>query len=87
MVPLGLSVSNSRCRRAPNLRTGTFGPGYLTNTTYIQHAVHVGLPALAGQLGAIYAIPIIYVPVLMITHFVAFYWLVLPHPKAAPARN
>ena len=48
------------------------------------HAVQVGLPALAGQLGATYAIPIIYVPVLMITHFVAFYWLVRPKPKAAP---
>ena len=34
------------------------------------HAVRVGLPALAGQLGAAYAIPIIYVPVLMITHVV-----------------
>src|SRR5690349_20420172 len=38
------------------------------------HAVQVGLPAVAGQLGATYAIPIIYVPVLMITHVVAFYW-------------
>src|SRR4030088_73107 len=26
------------------------------------HAVHVGLPALAGQFGAAYAIPIFYVP-------------------------
>ena len=48
------------------------------------HAVKAGLPALAGQLGAAYAIPIIYVPVLMITHFLAFYWLVRPQPKAAP---
>jgi uncharacterized membrane protein len=40
------------------------------------HAVQVGLPALAGELGALYAIPIIYVPVLMITHIVAFYFLV-----------
>ena len=47
------------------------------------HAIRVGLPALAGQLGAAYAIPIIYVPVLMITHFVALYWLVRPQPKAA----
>jgi hypothetical protein len=47
------------------------------------HAIRVGLPALAGQLGATYAIPIIYVPVLMITHFVALYWLVRPQPKAA----
>jgi hypothetical protein len=39
------------------------------------HAVKVGLPAMAGQLGATYVIPIIYVPVLMITHFVALTWL------------
>jgi hypothetical protein len=48
------------------------------------HAVRLGLPAVAGQLGAAYAIPIIYVPVLMITHFVSIYWLVRPQPKAAP---
>ena len=46
------------------------------------HATQVGLPALAGQLGAAYAIPIIYVPVLMITHVVAFYLLLRPQPKA-----
>jgi hypothetical protein len=49
------------------------------------HAVQVGLPALAGQLGATYAIPIIYVPVLMITHIVAFYLLLRPQPKAVRA--
>ena len=49
------------------------------------HAIHVGLPVLAGQLGAAYAIPILYVPMLMITHIVALYWLVRPQPKAAPA--
>ena len=49
------------------------------------HAVNVGLPELAGQLGAAYAIPIIYVPVLMITHVVAFYLLLRPEPKVAPA--
>src|SRR5229473_3936737 len=37
------------------------------------HAIQVGLPAVAGELGAAYAIPIIYVPVLVITHFVALY--------------
>src|SRR6202167_6724395 len=45
------------------------------------HATQVGLPALAGQLGATYVIPIIYVPLLMITHVVAFYLLLRPHPK------
>jgi hypothetical protein len=47
------------------------------------HAVRIGLPAVAGQFGATYAIPIIYVPILMITHVVALYWLVRPLPKAA----
>ena len=46
------------------------------------HAIRVGLPAVAGQLGATYAIPIIYVPVLMITHVVAFYLLLRPQPKS-----
>jgi hypothetical protein len=45
------------------------------------HAVRVGLPALAGQMGAAYAIPVIYVPILMITHVVALYWLLSPQPK------
>ena len=49
------------------------------------HAIQVGLPALAGQLGATYAIPIIYVPVLMITHVVAFYLLLRRQPKAVGA--
>jgi hypothetical protein len=49
------------------------------------HAVQVDLPRLAGQLGAAYAIPIIYVPVLMITHVVAFYLLLRPQPKAVRA--
>jgi hypothetical protein len=39
------------------------------------HAGRAGLPALAGQLGATYAIPIVYVPVLAITHIVAFQFL------------
>jgi hypothetical protein len=49
------------------------------------HANQLDLPALAGELGATYAIPIIYVPLLMITHVVAFYLLVRPLPEAAPA--
>jgi hypothetical protein len=39
------------------------------------HGNQVGLPDLAGELGATYAIPMIYVPILMITHVVAFYLL------------
>jgi hypothetical protein len=49
------------------------------------HGNQFGLPALAGELGATYAIPIIYVPVLMITHFAAFYLLVRSQLKAARA--
>jgi hypothetical protein len=40
------------------------------------HAIHANLPSVAGQLGAAYVIPILYVPLLMITHVVALYWLV-----------
>jgi hypothetical protein len=47
------------------------------------HAVRVGLPAVAGQLGAAYAIPVIYVPALMITHVAAFYLLMRAQPSAA----
>ena len=49
------------------------------------HATQAGLPALAGQLGAAYAIPILYVPVLMITHVAAFYLLLRPQPNAVRA--
>jgi hypothetical protein len=42
------------------------------------HAVQVNLPAVAGELGAMYAFLIIYVPVQIITHVVAFYLLVRP---------
>ena len=47
------------------------------------HAVRVGLPAVAGQLGAAYAIPVIYVPALMITHLAALYLLARPQPSSA----
>lgn len=40
------------------------------------HAIRAGVPAIAGQFGATYYIPVIYVPLLMITHMVAFYLLV-----------
>ena len=49
------------------------------------HGNQFGLPALAGELGAAYAIPILYVPLLMITHVVAFYWLARPQLAAATA--
>jgi hypothetical protein len=49
------------------------------------HAIQLDLPAIAGQLGATYAIPIIYVPLLMITHVVAFYLLLRPQGRQATA--
>lgn len=48
------------------------------------HAIVAGLPFVAGQLGAAYVIPVIYVPVLMITHGIAFYLLLRPQRVAAP---
>jgi hypothetical protein len=45
------------------------------------HATQTGLPAIAGQLGAGYAIPVLYVPLLMVTHVAAFYLLVRRQPK------
>lgn len=47
------------------------------------HAIQLDLPAIAGQLGATYAIPIIYVPLLMITHVAAFYLLLRPQDRQA----
>lgn len=49
------------------------------------HGIQLNLPALAGQLGAGYAILIIYVPLLVISHAVAFYLLLRPQPRTAPA--
>jgi hypothetical protein len=48
------------------------------------HAIRANLPSATGQLGAAYAIPILYVPLLMITHVVALYWLVR-QPRQATA--
>ena len=47
------------------------------------HAVQANLPAVAGELGATYVIPIIYVPLLMITHIAAFYMLLRPPARQA----
>jgi len=41
-------------------------------------ATLLGLPEVAGQLGAAYAIPILYVPLLMITHVAALLLLARP---------
>jgi hypothetical protein len=49
------------------------------------HGNQVGLAALAGELGATYAIPILYVPLLMITHVAAFYLLANRQSQSADA--
>ena len=49
------------------------------------HGNQLGLAALAGELGATYMIPIIYVPILMITHVIAFYLLARSQLSAARA--
>jgi hypothetical protein len=49
------------------------------------HAIQAGLAARAGELGVMYAIPVIFVPLLMITHAAAFYLLLRPQPKAIPS--
>ena len=45
------------------------------------HGAAFGLPERAGALAAAYWIPILYVPLLMITHVTAF-WLLLRRPRA-----
>jgi len=50
------------------------------------HGIEIDLPALSGQLAATYWIPIIYVPLLMITHVAAFYLLVRAKPAHSLAR-
>jgi hypothetical protein len=49
------------------------------------HGYQIGLAALAGELGATYWIPILYVPLLMITHVAAFYLLIRSRPWTARA--
>ena len=49
------------------------------------HGYQLGLADIAGQLGAGYDIVMIYVPLLMITHVVAFYALIRTQSNVAPA--
>ena len=44
------------------------------------NAVRLNLPSVAGQLGAAYAIPILYVPALFLTHLLALWLLLRPSP-------
>jgi hypothetical protein len=47
------------------------------------NAIRLDLPAIAGELGAGYAIPIVYVPILMITHVTALWWLARSASRSA----
>ncbi len=47
------------------------GLGFVDIVMDYAHAIQTGLPASPGELGAAYAIPILYVPLLMITHVAA----------------
>ena|SRR5579871_621918 len=49
------------------------------------HGNQVALAPLAGELGGVYWVPIIYVPLLMITHLAAFYLLLRPQGEATRA--
>jgi hypothetical protein len=49
------------------------------------HGIAYGLPEVAGALGAAYAIPILYVPALMISHVVAFRLMLRREPEATRA--
>ena len=51
------------------------------------HATMLDVPAHAGDFAALYWIPIIYVPLLMITHFAAFYLLVRRPGQQGAARS
>jgi hypothetical protein len=46
------------------------------------HGAQFGLPEQAGELGAAYWIPVLYVPALIISHVVAFYLLPRQHKPA-----
>jgi hypothetical protein len=46
------------------------------------NGVRLNLPAASGGLGATYGIVIIYVPLLLITHVIAFYLMLRPRSKA-----
>jgi hypothetical protein len=52
--------------------------GFVDLVTDYAHAIQAGVPASPGELGAAYAIPILYVPLLMITHIAALRLMMRP---------
>jgi hypothetical protein len=59
--------------------------GVVDLTVDYYHGAQLGLAEFAGELGATYAIPMLYVPILMITHVAAFYLMALAQPRTATA--
>jgi hypothetical protein len=59
--------------------------GVVDIITDYYHAIRFGVDVDPAQFGATYWIPIIYVPLLMITHAAAFYLLLRPRAEMAPA--
>jgi hypothetical protein len=59
--------------------------GFVDLVAGTARAVSVDLPSVAGQLGAGYAIPMLYVPALFWMHLLAFRLLL--RPECAPARS
>ncbi len=57
----------------------------LVNATV--RAVSVNLPSVAGQLGAAYAIPMLYVPALFWMHIVAFWLLLRSEPASVQSAD
>ena len=45
----------------------------------------LGVPAIAGELASAYWIPVIYVPILMITHAASIYLLIVARPVRQPS--
>ena len=81
-----LALATVRLRPLFWLFVGAFNVvGVIDLVVDYYHATLLGVPAVAGELGATYAIPIIYVPALMITHGLAGYLLLRPQPAAGAA--
>jgi hypothetical protein len=76
-----LALLTFRARPLFWLFTGVFNVvGIVDLVVDYYHGVTLGLADVSGQLGATYVIPIIYVPILMITHLAAF--VLMTHSSA-----
>lgn len=74
-----LALLSTRTRPLFRLLVVAFNvTGLVDLVTDYAHAVQIGLPEVAGQLGSAYAIVIVYVPLLTITHVAAFWLMARP---------